>query len=98
MNQENKEKLTNQTPTKQMVDDFEITIGEKNKKIAKLEKEVADVARNRAQMETKLDEEKDAKQAALDRAERAEARYLRNNELKNRSEQQEKDLLSKLFD
>jgi len=37
------------------------------------------------------------KKDALAKAERYEARYLQNTELKSRSEQQEKDLAKKIF-
>jgi len=78
--------------------DFEEAIAEKNKTIFKLEKERDSALSARAKMEKTVDDLKAEKVAALDRAERAEARYLRNTELKTRSEAQEKDLLSKLFD
>ena len=78
--------------------DFEEAIAEKNKTIFKLEKERDSDLSARAKMEKTVDDLKAEKAAALDKAERAEARYLRNTELKTRSEAQEKDLLSKLFD
>jgi len=78
--------------------DFEEAIAEKNKTIFKLEKERDSALSARAKMEKTVDDLKAEKAAALDKAERAEARYLRNTELKTRSEAQEKDLLSKLFD
>ena len=78
--------------------DFEEAIDEKNKTIFKLEKERDSALSARAKMEKTVDDLKAEKAAALDKAERAEARYLRNTELKTRSEAQEKDLLSKLFD
>jgi len=78
--------------------DFEEAVAEKNKTIYKLEKERDSALSARAKMEKTVDDLKAEKAAALDKAERAEARYLRNTELKTRSEAQEKDLLSKLFD
>ena len=78
--------------------DFEEAIAEKNKTIYKLEKERDSALSARAKMEKTVDDLKADKQSALDKAERAEARYLRNTELKTRSEQQEQSLLSKLFD
>jgi hypothetical protein len=78
--------------------DFEEAVAEKNKTIYKLEKERDSALSARAKMEKTVDDLKAEKAAALDKAERAEARYLRNTELKTRSEAQEQDLLSKLFD
>ena len=78
--------------------DFEEAIAEKNKTIYKLEKERDSALSARAKMEKNVDDLKAEKAVALDKAERAEARYLRNTELKTRSEQQEQSLLSKLFD
>jgi chromosome segregation ATPase len=77
--------------------DFEEAIAEKNKTIYKLEKERDSALSARAKMEKEVDDLKAEKANALDKAERAEARYLRNTELKTRSESQEKDLLGKLF-
>lgn len=77
--------------------DFEEAIAEKNKTIYKLEKERDSALSARAKMEKQVDDLKAEKAVALDKAERAEARYLRNTELKSRSETQEKDLLVKLF-
>jgi len=81
----------------QLQTDFEEAIAEKNKTIYKLEKERDSALSARAKMEKEVDDLKAEKTAALDKAERAEARYLRNTELKARSESQEKDLLGKLF-
>lgn len=77
--------------------DFEEAIAEKNKTIYKLEQERDSALSARAKMEKTVDDLKAEKAAALDKAERAEARYLRNTELKTRSESHEKDLLNKLF-
>ena len=77
--------------------DFEEAITEKNKTIHRLEQERNSALSARAKMETLLDNEKAEKTSALDRAERAEARYLRNTELKAKSQAQSQDLLSKLF-
>ena len=88
----------NQEIKNQLQTDFEEAIAEKNKTIYKLEKERNSALSARAKMEKTVDDLKAEKSAALDKAERAEARYLRNTELKTRSEAQEKDLLSKLFD
>ena|SRR5207244_9279293 len=85
------------TPTKEMIDDFETTLSEKNKLIAKIQKELEDTARVRAKIETENDNLKLEKQSALDRAERAEARYLRNTELKAKSQVQSQSLLNTLF-
>lgn len=77
--------------------DFEEALAEKNKTLDRLEQERDSALSARAKMEKELDNLKAEKQSALDRAERAEARYLRNTELKTRSEKNEADLLSKLF-
>ena len=77
--------------------DFEETVAEKNKTIARLEKERDSAISAQMKKETELDNLKAEKQAALDKAERFESKYLRNTELKTRSEKQEQDLLSKLF-
>jgi hypothetical protein len=87
-----KEEIKNQLQV-----DFEEVIAEKNKTIYKLEKERDSALSARAKMEKEVDDLKAEKANALDKAERAEARYLRNTELKKRSESQEKDLLGKLF-
>ncbi|RHZ37759.1 hypothetical protein [endosymbiont GvMRE of Glomus versiforme] len=77
--------------------DFEEAIAEKNKTIYKLEQEKKSALSARAKAETEIDNLKADKQSALDRAERAEARYLRNTELKTKSNQQEQNLLQTLF-
>lgn len=92
MTEKEKQEIQNQLQT-----DFEEAIAEKNKTIYKLEKERDSALSARAKMEKTVDDLKAEKSAALDKAERAEARYLRNTELKTRSEAQEQDLLSKLF-
>src|SRR3954469_18464167 len=93
----NQENQNQQTPTKDLIDSFETTIAEKNKLIAKIQRDLENTAKVRAKAETEIDNLKLDKQAALDRADRAEARYLQKQELKSRSEAQEQDLLSKLF-
>ena len=87
----------NQTPTKDMIDSFETTIAEKNKLITKIQRDLENTAKIRAKAETEIDNLKLEKQAALDRAERAEARYLQKQEIQARSHQQEQNLLEVLF-
>ena len=82
----------------QLIDDHEVSLAEKNKTIQQLRQELIDAGRIKSKVETENDNLKNDKQAALDRAQRAEDRYVKNTELKSRSEQQEKDLLNKLFD
>ena len=77
--------------------DFEESIAEKNKTISRLEAERDSAISSRMKSETLIDNLKAEKQAAQERAERAEARYLRNTELKAKSQVQTQDLLSKLF-
>ena len=77
--------------------DFEEALAEKNKTLYRLEQERDSALSARAKLETENDNLKAEKQSALDRAQRAEDRYLRNTELKTRSEKNEQDLLSKLF-
>jgi len=91
MNQENQE-IKNQLQV-----DFEEALAEKNKTIYRLEKERDSALSASAKAETSIDNLKADKQAALDRAERAEARYLRNTELKTKSQAQEQSLLNTLF-
>lgn len=95
-NQEIKNPM-NQTPTKEMIDTFEDTIAEKNKLISKIQRDLENTAKIRAKAETEIDNLKLEKQAASDRAERAEARYLNKMEVESRNESQEKDLLARLF-
>ena len=98
MNQEKEQNQPiQQTPTKEMIDSFETTIAEKNKLIAKVQRDLENTAKIRAKVETELDNLKLEKQSALDRAERAEARYLHKMEVNSKNETQQKDLLSKLF-
>ena len=92
MNQNQEKETKNQLQV-----DFEEAIAEKNKTIYRLEKERDSALSARAKMEKTVDDLKEEKATALDKAERAQARYMRNQELKTRSESQEKDLLSKLF-
>ena len=72
--------------------DFEEAIAEKNKTIYKLEKERDSALSARAKMEKEVDDLKEEKATALNKAERAEARYMRNQELKSKSQASEKDL------
>jgi len=97
MNEENKE-TQKKSDIKQLIDDHEVSLTEKNKTIQQLRQELIDFGRIKSKVETENDNLKNDKQAALDRAQRAEDRYVKNTELKSRSEQQEKDLLNKLFD
>ena len=77
--------------------DFEESIAEKNKTISRLEAERDSAISSRMKSETLIDNLKAEKQAAQERAERAEARYLRNTELESKTQVQQQDLLSKLF-
>ena len=77
--------------------DFEESIAEKNKTISRLEAERDSAISSRMKSETLIDNLKAEKQAAQERAERAEARYLRNAELESKTQVQRQDLLSKLF-
>lgn len=86
-----------QTPTKDMIDSFETTIAEKNKLIAKVQRDLENTAKIRAKVETEIDNLKLEKQSALDRAERAEARYLHKQEVQARNRAQETNLLNTLF-
>jgi len=91
MNQENQE-IKNQLQV-----DFEEALAEKNKTIYRLEQERDGALSSRAKSEKVIDDLKADKQAALDRAERAEARYLRNTELETKSQAQSQSLLNTLF-
>jgi len=93
MNQENKETKKNQLQV-----DFEETIAEKNKTIYSIEQERDSAISAQMKYEKDIDDLKAEKKAALDRAERAEARYLRNAEIESKGKQQEETLLKKLFD
>ena len=77
--------------------DFEESIAEKNKTISRLEAERDSAISSRMKSETLIDNLKAEKQAACERAERAEARYLRNTELESKTQVQRQDLLGKLF-
>ena len=77
--------------------DFEESIAQKNKTISRLEAERDSAISSRMKSETLIDNLKAEKQAACERAERAEARYLRNTELESKTQVQRQDLLSKLF-
>jgi chromosome segregation ATPase len=89
---ENNQPIQNQLQT-----DFEEAIAEKNKTIYRLEQERNSALSARAKMEKEVDDLKAEKQSALDKAERAEARYLRNTELKAKSQAQSQSLLNTLF-
>ena len=77
--------------------DFEESIAQKNKTISRLEAERDSAISSRMKSETLIDNLKAEKQAAQERAERAEARYLRNTEVKAKSQAQEQNLLQTLF-
>jgi len=87
----------NQEIKNQLQTDFEEAIAEKNKTIYRLEQERNSALSARAKMEKEVDDLKADKQSALDKAERAEARYLRNTELKAKSQAQSQSLLNTLF-
>jgi hypothetical protein len=90
--------MTEQQPIKnQLQADFEEAITEKNKTIHRLEQERNSALSARAKMEKTVDDLKAEKQTALDKAERAQARYLKDQELESKSQAQSQDLLSKLF-
>lgn len=81
--------------------DFEEAIAAKDKRIYALKQEKKSALSSAAKLVTELDNVKADKEAAEARAERAEARYLRTNELKDRSEQPRKEqaeLLKVLFE
>jgi hypothetical protein len=92
MNQENKEIQKNQLQV-----DFEETIAGKNKTIYIIEQERDSAISAQMKYEKDIDNLKAEKKVALDRAERAEARYLRNAEIETKGKQQEEGLLKKLF-
>jgi len=77
--------------------DFEESIAQKNKTIARLEQERDSAISSRMKSETLIDNLKAEKQSAQERAERAEARYLRNTELESKSQTQATNLLNTLF-
>ena len=77
--------------------DFEEAVAEKNKTIYRLEQERDSAVSAQMRYERDIDNLKADKQSALDRAERAEARYLRNTELKAKSQAQSTNLLHTLF-
>jgi outer membrane protein TolC len=77
--------------------DFEESIAQKNKTISRLEQERDSAISSRMKAETSIDNLKAEKQAAQERAERAEARYLRNTELETKSQAQSQSLLNTLF-
>ena len=87
----------NQEQKNQLQIDFETTVAEKNKIIAQLEKERDAAISAQMKKEAEIDNLKAEKKSALDKAERFENKYLRNTELKARSNKQEQDLLTKLF-
>jgi hypothetical protein len=87
-----------QQPIKnQLQVDFEEAIAEKNKTIHKLIQERNSALSARAKMEKAVDDLNEEKAVALDKAERAEARYMRNQALENKGKAEEQDLLQKLF-
>jgi hypothetical protein len=81
----------------QMQVDFEEAIADKNKTIYKLEQERDSAISAQMKAETTIDNLKAEKKAAQERAERAEARYLRGTELQAKSQAQETNLLNTLF-
>jgi len=89
---EQKEPIKNQIQV-----DFEESISQKNKTISRLEAERDSAISSRMKAETEIDNLKAEKQASQERAERAEARYLRNTELKAKSQVQSQSLLDTLF-
>jgi len=93
MTENNKETKKNQLQV-----DFEETIAEKNKTIYSIEQERDSAISAQMKYEKDIDNLKAEKKSALDRAERAEARYLRNAEIESKGKQQEETLLKKLFD
>jgi len=97
MTDTNQQNQNNQKPQNQLQVDFEEAIAEKNKTIHKLKQERDSALSARAKMEKVVDDLEEAKTNALDKAERAEARYMRNQALKNKEQHQEQDLLQKLF-
>jgi putative hemolysin len=89
---ENKPEIKNQIQV-----DFEEAITEKNKTIARLEKERDSAISAQMRYEKDIDNLKAEKQSAQERAERAQARYLREQELESKTQVEQKGLLSKLF-
>ena len=77
--------------------DFEEAISEKNKTIYRLEQERDSAIQAQMRYEKDVDNLKADKQSALDRAERAEAKYLQRMEIKQKSQVQETNLLNTLF-
>ncbi|KLL02670.1 MAG: hypothetical protein MRECE_54c002 [Mycoplasmataceae bacterium CE_OT135] len=89
---ENKPEIKNQLQV-----DFEETVAEKNKTIHRLEQERDSAISSRMKAETLIDNLKAEKQAAQERAERAEARYLQKQEIETKSHRQEQNLMEVLF-
>lgn len=87
----------NQPIKNQLQVDFEEAVTEKNKTISRLEKERDSAISAQMKAEKTIDDLKAEKQTALDKAERAQARYLKDQELSTRSQQQEVSLLNTLF-
>jgi hypothetical protein len=77
--------------------DFEESLSNKDKLIKKLEQEKYSALQANSKLVTKLDDEIQCKKDALAKAERYEARYLQNSEIKSRSEKSEADLAKKIF-
>jgi len=88
----------NQEIKNQLQVDFEEALAEKNKTIYRLEQERNSALSARAKMEKEVDDLKADKQSALDKAERAQARYLRDQELKTKSQTKSQSLLNTLFE
>ena len=96
---ENKQnKPISQSDIKDMQDSYEEALAKKEETIQQLRRDLVDSGKIKAKAETEIDSLKTEKQVALEKAERAEARYLRNTELENKGKQQETNLLNKLFD
>ena len=77
--------------------DFEEAIAAKDKRIYTLEQEKRAALSAQSKLITELDNQRAEREVALSRAERAEARYLRNTELETKTKQEEESLLNKLF-
>ena len=83
----------------QVQTDFEEAIAAKDKRIYTLKQEKKSALSSVSKLVTELDNVKAEKEAAEARAERAEARYLRNTELKpEQPRKAQAELLKVLFD
>jgi len=80
--------------------DFEEAIAAKDKRIYTLKQEKKSALSSAAKLVTELDNVKAEKEVAEARAERAEARYLRTNESKDREQpkKEQAELLKVLFE